>query len=87
MGQFSSYLGSLYILLVVDYMSKWIDVKATQTNEAKVVLNFVRTHIFDRFRTLKTVISDHNTYFCNHSIEVSLHKYHVTHQTFIAYHP
>jgi hypothetical protein len=56
MGPFPSSLGNLYILL---------EAKATWTNNAKVVLDFVRTHIFDRFGIPKAIISDHGTHFCN----------------------
>jgi hypothetical protein len=46
MGPFSSF-GNLYIILIVDYVSKWIEAEAIWTNEAKVVLDFVRTsHIW-----------------------------------------
>jgi hypothetical protein len=41
MGPFSSSFGNLYILLVVDYVSKWIKTKATWTKNAKVVLDFI----------------------------------------------
>jgi hypothetical protein len=87
MGPFPSSFGNLYILLDVDYVSKWIEAKATRTNDAKVVLDFVRTHIFDRFGIHKAIISDHDTHFCNRSMEALLCKYHVTHRTSIAYHP
>jgi hypothetical protein len=46
--------------------------KATWTNEAKGILDFVRTHIFYRFEILKAIISDHDTYFCNRSMEALL---------------
>ena len=46
--------------------------KATRTNDAKVVLDFVRTHIFDRFGIPKTIISDHGTHFCNHCCDVAV---------------
>ena len=85
MGPFFSFFGNLYILLVVDYVSKWIEAKAAQTNNAKVVLDFMRTRIFDKFRIPKTIISDHDTHFCNHSLEVLLCKYHVTHWTYTTY--
>ena len=39
-----------YILLAVDYVSKWVEAIATQTNDAKVVLKFLRKNIFTRFR-------------------------------------
>ena len=81
MGPFPSSFGNLYILLAVDYVSKWIEAKATRTNDAKVVLDFIRTQI------PKAIISDHETHFCNHSIEALLCKYHVTHRTSTTYHP
>jgi hypothetical protein len=39
MRPFPSSFGNLYILLAVDYVSKWIEAKATRTNDAKVVLH------------------------------------------------
>jgi len=68
-------------------VSKWIKAKATRSNDAKVVLDFVRTHIFDRFGIPKAIISDRDTYFCNHSMEALLRKYHMTPWTSTAHHP
>jgi hypothetical protein len=87
MGPFAFFFCNLYIFLVVDSMSKWSEVKATRTNDAKVVLDFVKTHIFNRFGIPKAIISDHGTHFCNRSMEALLRKYHMTHRTSIAYHP
>ncbi|CAN6567589.1 unnamed protein product [Malus baccata var. baccata] len=58
MGPFPSFHGFLYILLVVDYTSKWVEVKATCTNDSKVVADFIRTNIFARFRMPRVLISD-----------------------------
>jgi len=63
MGPFPFSFGKIYILLTVNYVSKWIEAKATRTNNAKVVLDFVRTHIFDRFGIPKAIISDCDTHF------------------------
>jgi len=46
MGPFPVSFGFTYILLVVDYVSKWVEAKATMTNDARVVIDFVRSHIF-----------------------------------------
>ena len=46
MGPFVSSCNNQYILLAVDYVSKWVEVKALPTNDAKVVLNFLHKQIF-----------------------------------------
>ncbi|KAL5538842.1 hypothetical protein UlMin_045772 [Ulmus minor] len=48
MGPFPPSFGNLYILVAVDYVSKWIEVVALPTNDAKVV-KFLRKNIFTRF--------------------------------------
>ncbi|KAM0963832.1 hypothetical protein ACFX13_023199 [Malus domestica] len=49
MGPFPSSNGFMYILLAVDYVSKWVEAKATWTNDSRVVADFIRTNIFARF--------------------------------------
>ena len=58
MGPFPSSFGNLYILLVVDYVLKWVEAIPTRTNDAKVVANFLYSHIFTRFGTLRALITD-----------------------------
>ena len=50
MGPFPSLLNNKYILVAVDYVSKWVEAIATPSNDAKVVLKFVKRNIFNRFR-------------------------------------
>ena len=65
MSPFPSSFGFIYILLAVDYVSKWVEAKATKTNDAKVVVDFVRSNIFCRFGIPWAIISDQGTHFCN----------------------
>nr|GEW99694.1 reverse transcriptase domain-containing protein [Tanacetum cinerariifolium] len=41
MGQFLSSRGNMYILVAVDYLSKWVEAKALPTNDARVVVKTV----------------------------------------------
>ena len=46
MGPFPTSFGKLYILLAVDYVSKWVEAIATSTNDHKVVVKFLKENIF-----------------------------------------
>ncbi|CAN6570914.1 unnamed protein product [Malus baccata var. baccata] len=87
MGPFPSSHGFLYILLAVDYVSKWVEAKATRTNDSRVVADFVKTNIFARFGMPRVLISDGGSHFCNRTIKALLKKYNVTHKVATPYHP
>ncbi|KAM1936791.1 hypothetical protein ACFX15_014018 [Malus domestica] len=87
MGPFPSSHGFLYILLAVDYVLKWVEAKATRTNDSRVVADFVKTNIFARFGMPRVLISDGGSHFCNRTIEALLKKYNVTHKVATPYHP
>ena len=87
MGPFPPSCGYLYILLSVDYVSKWVEAIPTRTNDHKVILKFIKEHIFSRFRVPRAIISDGGLHFCNRSFENLLKKYGVTHKVSTAYHP
>ncbi|KAH9752794.1 hypothetical protein KPL71_014847 [Citrus sinensis] len=87
MGPFPSSFGNLYIVLTIDYVSKWVEAKATRTNDSKVVVDFIKSNIFTRFGTLKAIISDRGPHFCNRSVEALFRKYNITHKVSTSYHP
>ncbi|GJR07895.1 reverse transcriptase domain-containing protein [Tanacetum coccineum] len=64
MGPFPSSRGNKYILVAVDYLSKWVEAKALPTNDARVVVKFLKS-LFARFGTPRAIISDRGTHFCN----------------------
>lgn len=75
------------VLQSVDYVSKWIEAIALPTNDAKIVVSFVKKHIFTRFGTPRVLISDGGTHFCNKLLKNVLAKYGVRHKVATAYHP
>ena len=58
MGPFPPSFGNLYILLVVDYVSKWVEAIACPKNDANTVVSFLQKNILSRFGTPRTIISD-----------------------------
>nr|GFA60409.1 reverse transcriptase domain-containing protein [Tanacetum cinerariifolium] len=86
MGPFPSLRGNKYILVVVDYLSKWFEAKALPTNDTRVVCKFLKS-LFSRFGTPRAIISDRGTQFCNDQFAKVMLKYGVTHRLATAYHP
>ena len=87
MGPFPVSHRNAYILLAVDYVSKWVDAKATRTIDSKVVVDFIKSNIFARFGTPRPMINDRGTHFCNRSVEALFSNYNITPRTSTAYHP
>ncbi|KAK8976486.1 hypothetical protein V6N11_001629 [Hibiscus sabdariffa] len=87
MGPFPSSFGNLYILLAVDYVSKWVEATATTHNDAKIVQNFLKKNIFTRFGTPRAIISDEGRHFDNRNIAAELKKLGITHKLSTTYHP
>ncbi|RDX67293.1 gag-pol, partial [Mucuna pruriens] len=81
MGPFSVSNGYSYILLAVDYVSRWVEAIATKTNDAKVVMDFLK------FGVPKALISDQGSHFCNRAMTSLLQKYGVMHRIATADHP
>ncbi|GJY04092.1 reverse transcriptase domain-containing protein [Tanacetum coccineum] len=86
MGPFPSSRGNKYILVAVDYLSKWVEAKALPTNDARVVVKFLKS-IFFRFGAPRAIISDRGTYFYNDKFDKVMSKYGVTHRLSTPYHP
>ncbi|GJY52353.1 reverse transcriptase domain-containing protein [Tanacetum coccineum] len=86
MGPFPSSRGNKYILVAVDYLSKWVEAKALPTNDARVVCKFLKS-LFARFGAPRAIISDRGTHFCNDQFAKVMQKYGVTHRLSTAYHP
>nr|GEU41610.1 hypothetical protein [Tanacetum cinerariifolium] len=74
MGPFPSSKGNKYILVDVDYLSKWVEAKALPTNNVRVVVKFLKS-LFSRFDIPWAIISDRGTHFCNDQFTRVMIKY------------
>ncbi|GJW47351.1 reverse transcriptase domain-containing protein [Tanacetum coccineum] len=86
MGPFPKSHKFEYILVAVDYVSKWAEAQALPTNDARVVITFLKK-LFCRFGMPKALISDRGTHFCNKIMEKIMKRYGVNHRFSTSYHP
>ncbi|RVW63866.1 Pol polyprotein [Vitis vinifera] len=86
-GTFPMSFSHSYILVGVDYVSKWVEAIPCRTNDHKVVLKFLKKTCFSRFGVPKAIISDGGTHFCNKPFEALLAKYGVKDKVATPYHP
>ena len=87
MGPFPPSFGFLYILVAVDYVSKWVEASPCRNNDHKIVIKFLKEHILTRFGIPRAIISDGGKHFCNRSFELLMKKYGITHKVSTSYHP
>ncbi|KAI3676097.1 hypothetical protein L1987_85696 [Smallanthus sonchifolius] len=86
MGPFPNSFGNLYILVAVDYVSKWVEAISTKTNDHSVVCKFVQSNFFSRFRLPRVIISDGGSHFKNFHFGKLLKRYGVDHWIATPYH-
>ena len=87
MGPFPSSFGNIYILLVVDYVSKWVEASAYPINDASTVVEFIQRNILSRFGAPRIIISDEESHFANKIFEKLMSRYGIRHVMRLAYHP
>ena len=87
MGPFPISFGYLYILVAVDYVSKWVEAVPCKTNDHRVVVQFLKENILTRFGTPRAIISDGGSHFCNRPFALLMKQYDITHKVATPYHP
>ncbi|GJX62664.1 reverse transcriptase domain-containing protein [Tanacetum coccineum] len=86
MGPFLKSYKFEYNIVAVDYISKWDEAQALPTNDARVVVTFLKK-LFYHFGMPKALISDRGTHFCNKIMEKTMKRYGVNHCLSTSYHP
>ena len=86
-GHFPTSFGNLYILLAMDYVSKWVEAIACPRNDASIVVEFIQRNILSRFGAPRTIISDEGSHFANKVFAKLVNIYGIRHVMGLAYHP
>lgn len=86
MGPFPSFQGNKYILVAVNYVSKWVEAIVSKRKNVIVVLKLFKTIIFPNFGIPRIVISDGGTHVINKVLEKLLRMYGFHHRVATLYH-
>ena len=86
-GPFPPSFGNQYILLTMDYVSKWVEAIACSRNKANKVVGFIQRNILSKFGAPRTIINDEGSHFVNKLFAKLMSRYRIRHVLGLAYHP
>ena len=61
----TSVRGHGYIIVAIDYFTKWAEAMPTYAEDGKIVALFLFNHVIDRFGVPQAIFTDHRSHFCN----------------------
>ncbi len=76
-----------YILVAIDYVTKWVEVKALRTNMDVVIAQFIYEFILAMFNCLFTLVNDQGTNFINEAIKILITHFLFWHVGSTIYYP
>lgn len=76
-----------YIIVATDYLTKWVEAKATPKNDARTTTCFLYEYVFTRDGLPIEIVSDRGTHFLNDVIHYLLDEFIVVHKKSAPYHP
>jgi hypothetical protein len=76
-----------YILIAINYVTKWVEARAFHTNTTAITTKFMYEHILMRFRCLLTIVIDQGTHFINDVIRYLTNHFICKQTSFVIYYP
>eukprot|EP00253_Pinus_taeda_P030434 PITA_30434 len=58
--------GHGYIIVSVDYFTKWVEAMPTLSEDGHTAAQFLFNHVISRFKVPQAIVTDHGKHFCNH---------------------
>jgi transposase InsO family protein len=79
--------GHEYIIIAMDYFTKWVEVMPTFDNTGKTEELFILNHIVTRFGVPQAIVTDHGSHFRNFMISELTEKLGLRHENSTPYYP
>jgi hypothetical protein len=80
-----SYARNKYILVAIDYVTKWVEARALRTNIATIMAKFMYECILTRFGCPLTIVIDQGVHFINDGIKYLTNHFLLKHVSFITF--
>lgn len=68
-----------YILVCIDYVTKWVEAKVIPRATEQVVVDFLHEDIFTRFGVPSEIVTDQGSQFTSHPVQSLVQQYKIKH--------
>jgi hypothetical protein len=79
--------GNRYIIMVIDYFTKWVEALPRISNDCIVVALFIFYHIIARFDVPKNIVMEHGSHFLNKMTTKLVSRLGFRHENSTPYYP
>ena len=76
-----------YIIVAIDYFTKWAEAMPTYAKDSKTTALFLFNHVIERFRVPQSIVTDHGSHFHNQMMEELSAKLGFFHENSTPYYP
>eukprot|EP00253_Pinus_taeda_P015303 PITA_15303 len=79
--------GHGFIIVAVDYFTKWVEVMPTLTEDGHTATQFLFNHVISRFGVPQAIVTDHGKHFRNHMMRELTTQLGLKHDSSTPYYP
>ena len=79
--------GHSYIIVAMDYFTKWAEAIPTYQNDGKTAALFMFNHVIARFGVPQAIVTDHGSHFMNHMVDELSDRLGFHHENSTPYYP
>jgi len=81
------YIGNKYIFIIIDYATKWVEVRTLKTNTTTITTKFIYECILTKFECPLIIVTYQGVHFINDVIKYLIDHFLLKHVNFTTYYP
>ena len=79
--------GHWYIIITIDYFTKWAKVMPTLSSDGKTMAQFLFNHVITQFGVPQAIVTDHGSHFHGHMMTELTTQFGLCHDSSTSYYP